>query len=920
MSFPENEPETGTPQDGVLTRKVRSARLSIFAERVWEALLWPLVTVGLFVALSLLGVFALMPGWLHLFALVLFALALVISCRGFLQLRYPGREQALRRLERDAGLKHRPATSYNDTLGESATREGRALWDAHRSRLASLFARLKPGWPKPRNDRADPYALRIGLALVLLVAVLATGGSGLDRLRAALMPQSIASAAPLRVDAWVTPPAYTGKPPIVLASGSVPEQKAEPSLPLAVPENSVLVLRALSPDGRPVSLRRIDSKGGVHGLTPKGDAPKADEGVPVEFEQTLENPVTLELESDGAALAKWSFSIVDDQPPRIALSEMPTQTPRAAVRFGYAAEDDYGVVQADARFALTDEKADKTKLGDASLVEPPSIPITLPRSKSEFVEGHATKDLTSHPWAGLKVKMTLSARDHAGQRGESEPHEFILPERVFTKPLAKALVAQRRDLVLELDMSQRVADELDKIGRAAEEQLSDAGIYLALRALHWRLRHDPSTDAKRSVVDELWQLALKIEDGDLPEAEKNMREAQERLMDALKNNASDAEIEKLVDELRQAMSEFLKQLQQQQANRSGDPQNQPQSETGDETVSQQDLDKLLDSIEQLAKSGAKDLAERMLSEMKDVLERLQNGNMAQNAEQQQMAKSMKELQDMIREQQKLLDDTFEARRQEPQPPGGEGQQGEQQSDMQFNPDGEHGDPMGMEGFMGQDSPFGQFGMPQFGEQGQQGEGKQRQQGKQAQQGKQGKQGKGQQGQGQKGGQGGRSPGSQSELGKRQAGLQQRLQDMMEQMRGTGGQPPGELDGANAAMGDAQGAIGEKNLERATDQQTLALDRLRQGAQSMADQMTQGQQQGQQGQKQGQRGPGRNGMRDPLGRPERSEGPDLGLSVKVPDEIDVQRAREILDEVRRRLGDPNRPNLELDYLERLIRRF
>ena len=49
-------------------------------------------------------------------------------------------------------------------------------------------------------------------------------------------------------------------------------------------------------------------------------------------------------------------------------------------------------------------------------------------------------------------------------------------------------------------------------------------------------------------------------------------------------------------------------------------------------------------------------------------------------------------------------------------------------------------------------------------------------------------------------------------------------------------------------------------------------------------------------------------------------PDLGLSVKVPDEIDIQRAREVLDELRRRLGDPSRPGIELDYLERLIKPF
>ncbi|MCG8652095.1 MAG: DUF4175 domain-containing protein, partial [Pirellulales bacterium] len=96
------------------------------------------------------------------------------------------------------------------------------------------------------------------------------------------------------------------------------------------------------------------------------------------------------------------------------------------------------------------------------------------------------------------------------------------------------------------------------------------------------------------------------------------------------------------------------------------------------------------------------------------------------------------------------------------------------------------------------------------------------------------------------------------------------------------------------------------------QQTLALDRLRQGTQQLAEQVLQS--------LNARMGRGNQGQRDPLGRPERTQGPDLGTSVKVPDEIDIQRAREILEELRRRLSEPTRPMLELDYLERLIRQF
>jgi hypothetical protein len=66
------------------------------------------------------------------------------------------------------------------------------------------------------------------------------------------------------------------------------------------------------------------------------------------------------------------------------------------------------------------------------------------------------------------------------------------------------------------------------------------------------------------------------------------------------------------------------------------------------------------------------------------------------------------------------------------------------------------------------------------------------------------------------------------------------------------------------------------------------------------------------------GPGGHaGRTDPLGRPQRTHGPDYGRDVQIPDEIDVERARRILNAIRERLGERYRPRLELEYLERLL---
>ncbi len=81
------------------------------------------------------------------------------------------------------------------------------------------------------------------------------------------------------------------------------------------------------------------------------------------------------------------------------------------------------------------------------------MPLALPRANGKQVDGKASQDLTAHPWAGLKVRMTLLARDQAGQTGMSHPYEFVLPERKFTKPLAKAVIEQRKKLVRDAERS-----------------------------------------------------------------------------------------------------------------------------------------------------------------------------------------------------------------------------------------------------------------------------------------------------------------------------------------------------------------------------------------------------------------------------------------------------------------------------------
>src|SRR5262249_51127362 len=149
--------------------------------------------------------------------------------------------------------------------------------------------------------------------------------------------------------------------------------------------------------------------------------------------------------------------------------------------------------------------------------------LTLPQTRTRNGVGQMIKDITEHPWAGVDVVMTLTARDEANNEGRSQPHELRLPERPFSKPLARALIEQRRALALDGGAKDKVMVALDALALAPERFSPEAGIYLGLRSIYWHLARSESDDDLRDIVGRLWQMAVNIEDGNVSEAEQALR-------------------------------------------------------------------------------------------------------------------------------------------------------------------------------------------------------------------------------------------------------------------------------------------------------------------------------------------------------------------------------------------------------------
>ena len=277
---------------------------------------------------------------------------------------------------------------------------------------------------------------------------------------------------------------------------------------------------------------------------------------------------------------------------------------RGSLQLSYKMEDDYGVVEARANFAL------KEAAGEAgarrSLFGPPEMQLVLPQARVKNGTGQTIKDLSEHPWAGAQVVMTLTARDEANNEGTSAPHELKLPERVFVKPLARAIIEQRRDLALDVDSRDRVIIALDALAIAPEQFTPEMGTYLGLRSLYWNLSQANTDDQLRDVVQAMWSFANTIEEGVVSDAEARLRNAQEALRQALERGASDEEIKKLTDELRAALNQFLQALAEQMRK---NPQMARPLDQNSRQLRSQDLQSMIDRMEQLARSGAKDAAQ-----------------------------------------------------------------------------------------------------------------------------------------------------------------------------------------------------------------------------------------------------------------------------------------------------------------------
>ena len=810
-----------------IARRLMLARLALLWEAAWPNL-WPILAViGVFAALVLFDVLPLLPGWLH--ALVLTANAgtlLWALWNGLQNFRLPRASEAKQRLEQDSGIAHRPLTVLIDTpSGDNSDDGSMALWQIHLARALESVKNLRVRLPQPGLARRDPHALRLVVAIAIIVGIALAGGDAERRLIRAVSPdlQGFSATQLATLELWVTPPAYTDLPPRLLASADQSAVDSTDALAIVqVPVGSRLLALVNQGNGTP-QLRVGDVANDLEAAGENAwrvDVPLDDVGSP-----------GVAVVQSGETLGTWTFDIASDTVPEITFAEPPEGSRRNALRIAYHVLDDYGV---EAVRAEIFGPSGTGTISDSALVVELPPPVGDPRDGG----GASFHDLTAHPWAGLDVSIQLVATDGPQQEGHSDRLSVKLPERIFNHPVAREIVAQRRALALASNQRLRIARELHGIAANPDRYGDDVSVFLGLMAARSRLVHNGQEDAIDSVQLLLWETALRVEDGTLSLAEQDLRDVQQRLQEALARNADEEEISRLMEELRDALDRFLdafaENLLEQLQNL--DVTTLPRPEGDFEIVDREALQQLLDQMEQLARTGDREAAQRLLSQLQQLLENLQNQPFAnQPRGPSQAQEMMRELQEIARRQQDLYDQTFQRRQQNTENP------------QQSAADAEA-----------------------------------------------------------------------------QNALRRRLGELMRLLGERTGRIPQNLGNAERAMRDAESSLGQGQSEDAMQSQAQALEELRQAGQNMAAQLFQP------GPGQGQ-APGQGFMqipgqdnRDPLGRRLRprnnSDGSASGGRVDIPDPGGAERALRIQQELRNRLRDSGRTVDELQYLERLLRRF
>lgn len=862
------------PYLDALSRKRRNAYFVVFTERVslhfWRPLFWILFFFGLWMT----ALPALFGGTGQTIStLVFFGGFFYFLHKDILTFRLPDSTALDQRIEARNNLLRGHISALEDKISNPKKSLTRVLWGHFEQQILSTFTKLRSPHPRALLSKRDPYALRFLAVLMFITGLSVSGSQWSERITDGLLAVSPSFSVnkSSAVSLWITPPEYTNMAQIYLKGG---EEFKEP---IPIPQGSVLKLSMKSNLG--FLFPPVFQNGNIR-ISPEymGD------GI-----YGLETPVhegaTLAIRHLFYASAMWKYNFIPDLPPEIGFAtqkdkesektheEKPKEKKEKyeivsenQLRFPLWLKDDYGVESLSMHMNLDDVVMDKPLGKDFSdnrlIMSPPATEFKIDPSY----------DLSWHTWAGLPVVITFEAKDHIGQITASERLSLVLPERKFEHPVAKSLIKVRKSLAWNYkeDFS-ALAGDLESLLRASDFMNQDDVLYLAIKVAAARLQlvndkpQEERTLAAQDIIKLLWMAAISVEDGDLALAMLELKEAQKNLETAMANpKTTDAEIARLMDELQEKMNNAFAEMQKEMQKRMANGEQIPQipDDMMNNVISPDAMAKMMEQLQSAIKSGDKAGAQEMLSQIQRMMDMMDSSTMTMQlpSDMQMMQDGVNELEELIKKQQALLEQTSEqAEHAEMNTPA-----------PAIAPDLETLKDMGMENMPPPPQP---------------------------------------------------NSNSMTSASESHKAEQQALRYILGQLMMDAGEKldeiPKNMGQAEQSMRGSEEALGEEDFHSSIPHQEETIKHLKEAQKDLSKQLS--------ARMQMMVGMGLSGGQkyDPLGRPygeDQQNGQAHGSDVKIPDESRRKRVEEILDLLRRRSGEFDRPDDELEYFRRLLRQF
>jgi uncharacterized protein (TIGR02302 family) len=635
-------------------RKVFWQRLALGFEGLWQALFWPSMVLLAALALIGSGLLSMAPQALRLALVACLLIGFLVSLRDVLKWRAVSTLSAMRHMETVTGTVHRGVSSAGDEIAqELKSPEIADIWLAHKRRQLAGLKNVAVVPPRSRWRDFDPRALRVPLVMLAAAGLLLGRGDLITNFAGASRIGAAPVVVPQVLDAWIKPPSYTGRAPFLLTATSIAERVAKGEN-ITVPANSSFTLRfsgAIAP-----KLSFLDRAGGVEvaGVETKHEFKDGT----LTSEAMIKSPVFISLDDGSSSLGKWPIATTPDAKPEVSVLGQPEFTRKGTFSINWQGKDDYGLKKISAELELADDQADGMGFDSNGifLFDPPTLKMSLKHPGAKEDKGLSNFDLAAHAWAGTRVTMTLTVTDGAGQEGVSQPITFTLPERTFARPLPRALVEQRKELIFYPDRAIHVAELIDTLNMYPKGLFEGHMPVIAMGAISSRLRNADGYPDVHVAVDELWKLASVLEDGSLKDIKDELQQLKAELEKALRDGAPPERIAELMDKMRKAMDKLMDAMREEAEKRMKDGTLQPGDKNA-KNITKEDLQKMMDALEQLSKGGAKDQAQQLLSELDQLLQNLQPGMSQQSGEGESGQGMMKDLGDLMKKQQGLMDDT-----------------------------------------------------------------------------------------------------------------------------------------------------------------------------------------------------------------------------------------------------------------------